>query len=57
MKLTERFFMWLAWRLPRKLAYFATIRVFAHGTTGPYGHTEAPALTIADALQRWEAPR
>lgn len=49
----ERFWSWLARRLPRELVYHAVIRCFAHGTTGQYGHTEAPGLTVAEALRRW----
>lgn len=43
-----------AWVLPRWLVYWATIRVWAHATTGQYGTTEAPALTVAEALNRWD---
>jgi hypothetical protein len=49
----ERFWIWLAWRLPRQLAYWAMIRVAAEASTGKYAHVEAPALLVVDALQRW----
>lgn len=49
----ERFWFWLAWRLPRRLVYFAVIRAWAHGTTGQWGDTEAPGLRVDEALQRW----
>lgn len=55
-RLKEKFWFWLAWRLPRSLVYFAAIRMFAHGTTGKYGDTEAPGLTVSDALRRWGDP-
>jgi hypothetical protein len=50
----EKFWFWLAWRLPRPLVYFATIRCWANATTGEYGSVDAPAATVADALKRWE---
>lgn len=53
-KLTERLATWLAWRMPRKVAYWASIRVMAHATQGQYGHQEVPALLAVDALKRWD---
>ena len=50
----ERFWFWLAWRMPRPLAYFCTVRLGAHATTGKYGETVVPDLTYMDALKRWE---
>ena len=51
---SERFWFWLAWRLPRRLALFATVRVAAHATQGPYSHQVVPDLTVMQALQRWD---
>lgn len=51
----ERFYRWLCWRLPRRLIYWTAIRLWAHGTTGPYADTVAPELTVGEALARWEA--
>ena len=42
-----------AWLLPRKIVYWCAIRVWAHATTGPYGNTEAPAVTCSTAIERW----
>jgi hypothetical protein len=50
----ERFWFWLAWRLPRPLVYFATVRAAAHATQGPYEDTVVPSLTVIQALERWE---
>lgn len=44
----------LAWMVPRRLAYWCTIRVAAHATQGPYSRQEVPALRMMDALKRWE---
>lgn len=49
----DRFWIWLAWRLPRRLVYFAAIRFGAHATTGEHGNTVVPDLTYMDALERW----
>lgn len=52
--MTDKFFQWLAWRMPRKLVYFCAIRLGAAATTGQYGDTEVPALLFTDALKRWD---
>ncbi len=49
----ERLTMWFAWQLPRRLAYWCTIRVVAHATTGPYSSQDVPELKAMDALKRW----
>ena len=50
----DKIWSWLSFRIPRKLAYFAAIRVGANATQGKWGTTEVPALTFMDALERWE---
>lgn len=52
-KLKERFWMWLAWKLPNTLVKWASIRLMAHATTGEYGSTVTPELLATDALRRW----
>lgn len=47
---------WIARRLPRRIAYFATVRVCAHGTKGKYENQIVSELTVMDALDRWEKP-
>lgn len=49
----EKFWMWLAWRLPRVLVKWAAVRLGAHATTGDYSDTVVPELTFMDALKRW----
>jgi len=51
---TERFWRWLAWKLPRKLVYWCTIRLVAHVTSGYWGRTDVPSLTAVEALHRFE---
>lgn len=50
----ERFFHWLAWRLPRRLIYWAAIRLVTVVTSGYWARTIVPELTFTDALTRWE---
>jgi hypothetical protein len=52
-KLAEKFWTGLAWKLPDRLAYWATIRVLAYATTGKYGGQVVPELYAVDALERW----
>jgi hypothetical protein len=53
-KVPERIWTKLAWLIPRQLAYWATIRVGVHATTGDYGTQVVPELYFVDALKRWE---
>lgn len=51
----ERWMLRIVWWLPRSIAYWCAVRVFAHATTGEYGNTIVPELTAMEALKRWEA--
>jgi len=44
---------WIAWHLPRKLIYWAALRLIAFATQGPYSEQVVPELTAMDALGRW----
>lgn len=51
----DEFWRRLAFKLPKKLAYYCTIRVWAHATTCPSGCKEnAGDTTVSDAIKRWE---
>ena len=51
----DTFCQWLAFKLPKKLVYHCTIRVWAHATTCPSGRKELVYdTTMDDALRRWE---
>ena len=52
--MVENFCIWVAWKLPRKVAYWAAIRVMAHATQGKYENQEVPALLAMDVLKRWD---
>ena len=47
------FYAKLAAILPRKLVYYAVIRLWGYATTGKYGNTEVPAITIDEAVRRF----
>lgn len=51
-RLPERFWMSVAWRLPRSLAYWATVRMGAEASTGQYSHQVVPEMTFLDVLKR-----
>ena len=53
-KRKELFWRWVAWRLPKSLVMWSYIRVGAHATTGQYGDTVVPELSMMDALKRWD---
>jgi hypothetical protein len=52
-KRAEKFWTFLAWKLPKKLAYWAYIRVGVHGTQGPYSNQVVPELLMVEGLERW----
>lgn len=49
----EKFWLWLAYRLPRRLVYWAGIRLIANATNGEYKNQTVPDLAAMDALHRW----
>lgn len=50
----DKFWRWVSYRLPRRLAYFAVIRVWAYATTGKFANLEAPSVTTPQMLDAWE---
>ena len=48
-----KFYQWFVRMLPKKLIYFATVHLGAVTTTGKYGDTIVPKLTLMDALKRY----
>ena len=53
-KLIERFWLWLAWKLPKPLVLWAATRLMSSATVGEYSDTIVPELTCIDALNRWK---
>jgi hypothetical protein len=50
----EKAQIWVAWHVPKWLAYWCTIRVGVHATAGPYSGEEVPGVKLPDMLKRWE---
>lgn len=53
----DKFWMKLAWCLPRALVKWCAYRVGAHATQGQWSNQEVPALTFMDAMKRWDEPK
>lgn len=49
----ENFLVTVAWKLPKDLVYWATIRLVVNATEGEYSDTVVTELTMNDALTRW----
>lgn len=53
-RIKERILIWLAWRTPRSLVYWCSIRLMTHATVGRYSGQVVPELTAMEALKRWD---
>lgn len=51
--MVEKFWLWLAWHLPRRLVYWSAIRLIAHATMGRHSGTIVTDLTAMDAKDAW----
>lgn len=50
----EKIVMWIAWRLPKSIVYWCSIRLGANATQNKYSNQIVPELLFIDALKRWE---
>lgn len=50
----DKWCQWLANILPKRIVYFAYIRLLAHATTGKYSHLRPDEVDWSDALKAWE---
>jgi hypothetical protein len=50
----DRVWMWLAWRLPRRLVYMAAVRLWSYATTGKYAGVESPTVGLVESLKAWD---
>lgn len=50
----DKFYTWVAQKLPNKIVYFCAIRVWAYATTTPYDKTHPSQIRVITALKRWE---
>ena len=53
-KAIERLWFKLAWFIPRKLVYFAAIRLWANSTQGQWSHVYPMDVTVDEAVERWQ---
>jgi len=53
MYILDRFWMWLAWRLPKRLVYQCANRVGAHTSTGKLAHKPYPNITFFEVMETW----
>lgn len=51
----ERVQMWIAWKMPKWLVYWCSVRLLSYATVGKYSSQIVPDLTVMDALKRWNA--
>lgn len=50
----DKFWRAIAWKLPRRLVYWAAIRVMSEASTGKYSATLVGDLPAMDAIRAWE---
>ncbi len=53
-RIKEKFWLKLAWLVPKNLAYWCAIRVGANASGAKYPTQIVPDLTFMDTLKRWE---
>lgn len=53
-KMKESILIWIAWKLPRDLVYWCSIRLMTSATIGGYEKQVVPELLAMDALKRWD---
>jgi hypothetical protein len=49
----DKFWLFIAWHLPKELVKWCAVRLGAFASTGKYGNTNVPEMTFMDALKRW----
>jgi len=49
----EKFWIWIAYKLPRNLVKWAAVRLMASATVGKHSSQIVPDLTALEALERW----
>ena len=47
-----KLWMWIAWRLPKRLVYYVGVRILAYATD-VHGNVEMGAFSAMDALKLW----
>ncbi len=54
MPIRDRFWAWVANHIPRRLVYWAAVRLMVNATVDPHSNQVVPELTAIDALARWK---
>ena len=49
----EKLLMWAAWKMPRMLVYWCSVRLMSSATVGEWSNQSVPDLTCVEALRRW----
>lgn len=49
----ETFYRWLAWKLPRGLVKWCSVRLMADATCGTHSGKVVSEVTCLDALKAW----
>ena len=52
-KMVEKLQVFVAWKTPRWLVYWCSVRLLANATTGKNSHVVVPELTGVSALKSW----
>ena len=50
----DKIYLWLAYKLPKRLVYWCVIRLGSWATVGKYSNQIVPELYFMDALERWD---
>ena len=53
-EMKEKFWIFLAWHMPKVLVYWASVRLMSSATTGEYSSRVVPGMPAIEALQRWK---
>ena len=53
-KVKEKLLIFIAWKLPKSIVYWCSIRLGVNATQGNYSNQVVPDLLFMDALKRWE---
>lgn len=50
----EKLCIWLAWKMPRRLAYYTAVRVVTWASTQGLANKEMGTITAVEALGEWK---
>ena len=50
----EKLYQWIAWKLPKRIAFWCFMRLCAHATQGKYGNDTPTNMTWETIIKRWK---